>query len=193
MRLKTIAHSPLRLASSLAVLVLALSAGTMSPGSALAEDTANPFGAAAIVAEDDLGSMRATNGDEGDDITNNIVNNNQFDNSGDAEAEDGAAAVIGNQNETASASDNSAAANNGDAIVVNIEDSEDVIAGSDNTVGMAESTGEIDLTDVVMGDLTSGSISGIQIQEARGITNVWSNTGMFSNMIGSTVVNVNLH
>lgn len=191
MRLKTTGHSPLWLASSLAVLVLALSASTLSP--ALAEEAANPFGAAAIVAEEDLGSLRAASHESGDEIVNNITNNNQFQNSGDADPEDGSSAVIGNQNETASASDNSAAANNGDAIVVNIEGSEDVIAGSDNTVGMAESTGEIDLTDVVMGDLTSGSISGIQIQEAHGITNVWSNTGMFSNMIGSTVVNINLH
>jgi hypothetical protein len=188
MRLKTTDLAIAWLCSSMLALAFALPAGP-----ALANDADNPFGTAAIVAEDDLGMLRATSHDEGDDITNNITNNNQFDNSGDAEAEEGSAAVIGNQNETASASDNSAAANNGDAIVVNIEDSEDVIAGSNNTVGMADSNGTIELTDVVMGDLTSGSISGIHIEDARGITNVWSNTGMFSNMIGSTVVNINLH
>lgn len=180
-----------RVASSVAVLSFGLFAAGLMAAPASAED---PFAEAGVLAEDDLGTLRAASfhSDE-PNITNNIVNNNTNQNTGDSSATDGSSSVIGNQNETASASDNSAAANNGDATVVNADGSEDFVAGSDNTVGMAESNGSIDLAGATIGDMTSGSISEVQIQDARGITNVWSNTGMFNNMINSTVVNVNFN
>jgi hypothetical protein len=101
--------------------------------------------------------------------------------------------VVGENNSTASASDNSAAAGNGNATVVNADGSEDVVAGNENTVGMADSTGTIEVSDTTVGDVSTGSISDLMLQDAQGITNLWANTGLFNNMINSTVVNVNLN
>ncbi|MEX0921963.1 MAG: hypothetical protein WDZ84_04245 [Rhodovibrionaceae bacterium] len=164
----------------------------VATGPVTANDEGNPFGTADVVTEAALGAERGTNHNE-PDITNNIVNNNSNENSGDVDATDGSSAVVGNQNNTASASDNSAAANNGDATVVNADGSEDFVAGNNNTVGMAESNGTIEVTNSTVGDVATGSISDVQMQDARGITSVWSNTGLFNNMINSTVINVNFN
>ena len=180
------------LVKTVALVTVGFFALGLGAASALAEESGNLFGEALVVNEGDLNSLRGTNHNE-PDITNNIVNNNSNENSGEVSSTNGSSSVVGNQNNTASASEGSAAANNGDATVVNADGSEDFVAGNDNTVGMAESNGTIEVIDSTIGDVTTGAISDVQIQDARGITNVWSNTGLFNNMINSTVVNVNFN